>query len=85
MVKTKAFIISRNRVIATCETELDNNSEIRFAYLVAKEQINANFDYNLVNAKKGKISRAKKWDNNKNFDVDFASEINHADFHIISD
>lgn len=80
-MKTTAFIISNNEIIAQVTTDLKNQASVIFANQKAKEEINANREYNLVNASHGKISRAKKWfDKARSQDVNFATEINTGEF-----
>lgn len=80
-MKTTAFIISNNEIVAQVATDLKNQSSVRFSNKKIKEEINANREYNLVNAAHGKISRAKKWFNKaKTQELDFGIEINQGEF-----
>ena len=80
-MKTKAFIISNNEIIAQVTTDLKNRASVIFANQKSKEEINANREYNLINAENAKISRAKKWfDMAKTQDVNFGIEINQGEF-----
>lgn len=81
-MKTLAYIIKDNVVIAETETELKNGSTVRYAFNVCKEAINADRKYNLVNARIAKISRAKKYQNKTQ---EYAKEINSAEFLILAD
>ena len=80
-MKTTAFIVSNNEIVAQVTTDLNNQATVIFSNKKAKEEINANREYNLINASHGKISRAKKWFNKaKTQDVNFATEINIGEF-----
>lgn len=72
-----AFIIKNNTLIASTDTDLKNGELVYYAYLSSKEHINKNRDLQLVNAKIGKISRAKKWIKKySNENIDNAIHIN---------
>ena len=82
-MKTKAFIVAKNKVIAEVETDLSNGAHIIFGYQKVKWHINANRKWNLVNSRNGKISRAIKW--RKIFDaqaeeIQSGKEINKGEF-----
>lgn len=80
-MKTTAFIISNNEIIAQVTTDLKNQSAVTFSTQKVKEEINANREWNLLNAANGKISRAKKWfDKSKTQDVNFGTELNEGEF-----
>ena len=76
---TTAYIIANDEIIAKVSTDLKNGAEVEYAYNSTKEAINANREVNLVNAKWGKISRAKKWAS-QDFDCDTAKEVNPSEF-----
>lgn len=81
-MKTKAYIIKNNQIIAEVKTELKNGESVRFAYQKTRESIDANREFSLVNARDGKISRAKKWlkEAEKRYQTDYAIEINEGEF-----
>jgi len=60
---TTSYIISKDgkRVICSIDTDLKSGTTVDYGYHKSKNALNANIDYNLVNAREGKISRAKKW------------------------
>lgn len=79
-MKSRAVILDGRQVIAAVDTNLKNGEAIQYAYLKIKEEINANRDFNLVNAKTGKISRNKRFLDE--YDPDsFAKEINPGEFY----
>ncbi len=55
------YIIRNGEVIATVDTELKNGTVIEYAFQKGKEELDTNREYNLINSKTGKISRAKKY------------------------
>lgn len=70
--KTKAAIINRrNEVIALIETALKNGEQVSYSFHKSKESLNAARDFNLVSARIGKISRAKRY-LNRRFDMNIA-------------
>ena len=80
----KAFIIKNQELICYCETNLKNGEIVEYSYQKSEESINANRDFNLVNARTAKISRAKKW--LKIYEksiVDSAIEINEGEFYVL--
>lgn len=84
-MKTKAFIVAKNEVIAEVETKLLSGEYVRFGYSKTEERIDASREWNLVNAKNGKISRDKKWE--KKFcaqkeEMQWGKEINSGEFFI---
>jgi len=60
-VKTLAFIVKDGEIKAIVSTDLKNGCVVEYSHFRSKEAINADREYNLVNARKGKISRAKKY------------------------
>ena len=87
--KSQAAIIFVNevnddpRVIAFVKTALKNGQDCAFSYTCCEEWINANRDVNLVSARNGKISRAKKYlqpDDNYSWHVGSANEVNEGEF-----
>lgn len=88
-MKTRAFIVRNDDIIAEVMTELKDGSEVRYAYDRCEERISANREYNLVNARFAKISRAKKYENQRlyeNFDTAVQlNECDSEDFFILSD
>jgi hypothetical protein len=84
LTKTEAFIIRNNKLIATCKTSLKNGAIIAYSYNKREESIHADREFNLVSQKFAKISRAKKWRNNREdyFNSDYAEEINESEFYL---
>lgn len=80
----KAFIISGGELIATVKTNLKNGTAIEYSYSKCKEAINADREFNLVNAQSGKISRAKKYMKDYNYCENWATEINPGEFFVQS-
>lgn len=85
-MQTKAFIIANNEVIAQVETGLAAGELVSFGFFKVEECMNANRQWNLVNASNGKISRAQKWV--KKFVAQaegrrFGKEINPGEFFIL--
>ena len=78
-MKTTAYIIRNGEVIAETKTELKNGASVKYAFEKCEEALNANREFNLVNARTAKISRNKKWANKTQ---DFANEINSGEFFI---
>lgn len=82
---SKAYIIAKDfhgeKLIARVDTDLKSGASIEYGHCVCDEAINANRDKNLVNAKIGKISRAKKWDSE--YVEFFGTEINPGEFQVI--
>ena len=77
-MKSSAYIIRNNTVIALVSTELKNGAEVEYSFNSTAEAINADREVNLVNAKWGKISRAKKWA--KEYTDSVGVEVNTAEF-----
>ncbi|MCA6941348.1 hypothetical protein LF927_09140 [Pectobacterium polaris] len=77
-----AYIIFNSSVAAVVGTEIANGANVTFSTVKAKEEINANRDFNLVNAHSGKISRAKRWEKEAAKCDYFGSEINPTEFFI---
>ncbi len=79
---TTAYIINNNNLIAIVDTELKNGASVQFASSKCVESINAAREFNLVNAKSGKISRAAKWGKQAAICNYFGTEINPSEFYI---
>lgn len=77
----QAYIICNNEAVATVTTDLKNGAEVEFSSVIVKEAINQAREFNLVNSRWGKISRAKKW--SKKAIHALAVEINDGEFQII--
>lgn len=77
---TYAYIIQNDTVIASVKTELKSGTSVKFSAMKVKEEIDANRDFNLVNAMPGKISRAKRWDKEADQCEVVGSEINPCEF-----
>lgn len=73
-MKTTAYIIRNDKLIAEVETELKNGAEIQFACNTSNGI--------LVNALSGKISRAKKWAAaaSRDFNLNYGKEVSKGDF-----
>lgn len=54
------YLISAGELIAVSSEQLTSGS-CKFGFIVAKEQMNANFERVLVNSRTGHVSNAKKW------------------------
>lgn len=80
----KAYIIKDGQVIAQAKTALKNGSDVEFSRDSCEEALNASKSVNLVNARWGKISRAKKWDKatERSFLLS-AKEVNEGEFLIL--
>jgi len=81
-MKTKAFIISQNKVVAQVETDLKNGEAVIYSHLKLEEKINAARAWNLVNAGSGKISRNKKWEKSQ---FKYGKEVNKGEFFILGE
>jgi hypothetical protein len=79
-MKTTAAIVEDGHLIAFVTTALKNGSDIIFAYDFCDEKIDANRSINLVNARRAKISRAKKYHNFNNRFKRWAQEVNPSEF-----
>lgn len=77
-----SYIIKNNAIIAKTSEALKSGAVVEYAFHTCKEEINADREFNLVNAKTAKISNAKKWDAEykKSDDQLTASEINPGEF-----
>jgi hypothetical protein len=78
IMKNAAYIIKNNSVIATVNTDLKNGTVVDYAFKSCKNALDANRHRSLVNAKSGKISRAKKFD--KVFCDTCGVEVNEGEF-----
>ena len=69
--------------VAFVITTLKNGQDCTFSYSSCREAINADREVNLVNARDGKISRAKKYLNNDELrynDYTSVKEVNNSEF-----
>lgn len=57
-----AYIIRDDKLVAVIRTTLKAGAQVRFAFHSCEEAIDASRSQNLVNARWGKISYAKKWE-----------------------
>lgn len=80
---TTAYIIRNNKFIATIDTDLKNGAEVAYAFNRCEEKINANREWNLVNAKYGKVSRAKKWQKEAALSNETGISISPDEFYIL--
>jgi len=81
----KSFIIFEGSVIAEVETDLRAGKVVRFSNQKCRDRLKAGRDFSLVNAAKGRISRAVKWSHNKYYHLyqyTEATEINPGEFYI---
>ncbi len=82
---SNAYIIKNGDIVCSLDTDLENGTVVRYAFDKSKEELDANREYNLVNEKTGKISRAKKYDEYR-YEVAsmglIATEINEKEFYI---
>jgi len=76
------IINSRKEVVASVNTELKSGASVRYSDQICEEKINASREYNLVNAREGKISRAKKYMSSEEAAEYYAREINPEEFFI---
>lgn len=77
-----SYIISNHgELIAKTEAHLPSAASVRYGQERSREEIDANREYNLVNAKDGKISNAKRWDAEyRNSEAGMAVELNPGEF-----
>lgn len=59
MKNTQCAIIKNNEVIAIINSNLKSGTTVKFAYKKVRDALDANREFNLVNAHSGKISRRK--------------------------
>ena len=59
MKATIAYLIKDNKIICELKTTLKSGRNVEFSSSYCEEFLNANREYNLINAKTAKISRAK--------------------------
>ena len=69
-------------LIAVTTANLPSGTEVQYAWQKSEEALNADRKFNLVNARHGKISTAKKWENIARHQEypDSATEINPGEF-----
>lgn len=82
--KSKAYLIKNGNLIATVYTDLKNGTVVEYGYHLCKEKINANRQYNLLNTRSAKISRAQQ-DETQEYYSQLADEINPGEFHVLYD
>jgi len=81
--KTTAAIVRNGEVIAAIDTVLKNGTQVTYAYEICEEALDMSREWNLVNKKAAKISRAKKYLSNLIYqDIDLAKEINEKEFYV---
>ena len=57
-----AYIVTLdNKLVCRVKTDLPSGAVVEYSTQKCENALNANIEYDLVNASKGKISRAKKW------------------------
>lgn len=82
-----AYIVKDGEIVCSVKTELKNGTKVIYSWNRCDEKINASREFNLVNARTGKISRAKKYDQ---YRMEFSSaaclatEINPGEFYLES-
>jgi hypothetical protein len=81
-MKTCAYIINNNNVIAEINTELKNGQSVTYAYSRSKEEIDANRKWCLCNSKIGKISRNNKYKKSARSNYWVAEEIMPKEFYV---
>jgi len=83
-MKSKAYIIANDEVVAQVFTSLRSGASVRWACAKVSEKIDAAREWNLVNAEVGKISRAKKWESiyARTPDECIGVEVNFREFHV---
>ena len=73
-----SYLIANGEVICTVQDR--KSGDVIFSYSKVDENLDANREFNLVNARNGKISNAKKW---HKFDVmDIGKEINQDEYYV---
>jgi len=73
-----SYLISNGQLICTVSDR--KSGDVIFSYSKVYENLDANREFNLVNAKDGKISNAKKW---RFVDViDIGVEINKDEYYV---
>jgi hypothetical protein len=78
----KTYLIYDNCPVGVLDNDSKAGARVLFSRQRCKESINANREFNLVNAQTATISRAKKWSNYYNFPTGLATEINPGEFYI---
>ena len=73
-----SFLIKDNKLIAKVADR--ESGDVMFSYVKTEEDIDANREFNLVNAQHGKISNAKKWEKSECFDL--GKEINDDEYFV---
>ena len=76
------FIIANNSIIAKVSGSAVAGQSVRYSSQRCEEAINASREWNLVNARDGKISNAAKWHKawNRMEDCRYAVEINPGEY-----
>lgn len=79
------FIIANNSIIAKINAPAEVGASVKFSSQRCEEAINASREWNLVNARDGKISDAAKWHKvwARMEESRAAVEINPGEFYII--
>lgn len=77
-----SFIIHNGRLIAKTPRQIKSGTPVIFSTQRVEERINADRDWNLLNASHGKVSNDKKWDEKymKSEGCFTAEEINYLEF-----
>lgn len=81
-----SYIIANNTIVAKISADLPSGIEVTYSRQRSEEAINASREWNLVNAKNGKIGNGaawdRKWEKTDGAARDFATEINPGEFFI---
>jgi len=80
-----SFIIANNALVAQCREFHASGEVVRFSAQLCAEKIDASREFNLVNARAGKISNAKKWAAvaSRIEDIEIARQINPGEFRVL--
>ena len=78
------FIVANNSIIAKINAAAQAGEYVKFSSQRCEEAINASREWNLVNARNGKISNAVKWHKiwDRMADCRYAVEINPGEYFI---
>ena len=72
---------NQGQVVATLRKNMRNRKGVKYAYHKCKEQINANREFNLVNAQSGVTSNDLKYSDDAAY-APLAEEINLGEYYI---
>ena len=55
------ILSSENEIVAFVKTDLKSGASVKYSTQISKEALNADREFNLINASAGRISKAKKY------------------------